>query len=58
LPRPSKGDFVSARVVPAEAGWRGATAEVGGDLWRLAKPSDPVVPAPQMKRVGRRGDDD
>ncbi len=58
LPVPAKGDFVSARVVPAERGRTGAAAEIEGAFWRLAEPSDPVVAAPQMKRSGRRGDDD
>lgn len=58
LPVPSKGDFVSARVVPAERDWRGQAAEIGGELWRLAEAPDPVIPAPQMKRAGRRSDDD
>jgi hypothetical protein len=42
LPVPSKGQFVSARVAPAEPSTGGKTAEIGGELWRLAGDDDPV----------------
>jgi hypothetical protein len=53
LPVPHKGQFVSARVTPAEVTTRAETAEIGGELWRLANDDDPVVPAPLMPRVSR-----
>jgi restriction endonuclease NaeI len=58
LPVPQKGDFVSARVYPAGAGFSGPTAEIGGALWRLASGEDPVVFAPLMPRGRRRDDPD
>lgn len=57
LPVPRKGDFVSARVVPAEPGYRGPAALIQGERWRLAEDGDPVVPAPRMSRVSRREDE-
>jgi Restriction endonuclease NaeI len=47
---PKKGDFVSARVHPAEARFFGQAAEIDGARWRLAGARDPVVPAPTMRR--------
>jgi hypothetical protein len=46
LPIPHKGEFLSARVVPAESAFSSAVAEISGALWRLAIPGDPVVAAP------------
>jgi hypothetical protein len=54
LPVPRKGEFISVRVVPAEAAYAGPAAEIGGSDWRVAGPTDPVVPAPEMRRAGRR----
>jgi hypothetical protein len=53
LPVPSKGQFVSARVAPAEPSTGAETAEIEGEMWRLAIDDDPVVPAPLMPRVSR-----
>jgi Restriction endonuclease NaeI len=50
LPRPRKGEFVSARVVPAEPEFGGPTAEIEGRRWRLAEAADAVTPAPSMPR--------
>ena len=58
LPRPHKGEFVSARVVPAVHGLDRQIAMIGGQGWRLAGPRDPVVPAPPMSRRAAEGDDD
>jgi hypothetical protein len=58
LPFPRKGQFVSARVAPAEPGAPAATAEIEGELWRLANDDDPVVPAPLMPRSSRRPAED
>jgi hypothetical protein len=58
LPTPGKGQFVSARVVPAEPTTRAAAAEIEGEPWRLANEDDPVVPAPLMPRVSRRATED
>jgi hypothetical protein len=52
LPVPHKGEFISARVVPAERTAVVPVAEIDGRLWRLAHPSDPVVPAPTIPRGG------
>jgi hypothetical protein len=58
LPVPRKGQFVSARIVPAEPGTRAPTAEIEGESWRIANEDDAVVPAPLMPRVSRRGTED
>lgn len=50
LPVPVKGEFVTARLVPADRSFGGPTAEIEGRDWRLAQPNDPVVPAPQLPR--------
>jgi hypothetical protein len=54
LPIPRKGQFVSARVVPAQPSAAASTAEIGGEFWRLADEEDSVVAAPLMPRVSRR----
>jgi hypothetical protein len=56
LPVPQKGEFISARVFPAEEDFTGPAAEITGMRWRLARTDDPVVAAPQMPRVSRRGE--
>lgn len=48
LPVPLRREFVSARVVPAENGFTGPSAELQGDRWRLATDDDPVVEAPLL----------
>jgi hypothetical protein len=48
---PRKGEFISARVFPAEPGFVGPGAEIEGGRWRLAKEEDPVVPAPMVPRM-------
>jgi len=53
LPLPQKGEFVSARVVPCEPSNHMDAAEIAGGYWRLAEPSDPVVPAPVIPRRGK-----
>ena len=50
LPVPQKGEFISARVVPAREVRGGPVAVIGGRLWALAGPGDPVHPAPDMPR--------
>jgi hypothetical protein len=50
LPVPQKGEFISARVVPAREGRGDPVAVIGGRLWALARPGDPVHPAPEMPR--------
>jgi Restriction endonuclease NaeI len=57
LPVPRKGDFVSARVVPAKPGFAGPVAVIEAGGWRLASEDDPVVAAPIMPRVSRRAGD-
>lgn len=57
LPVPTKGDFISARVVPAESTYAGPAAEIEGARWRLATPADAVVPAPVMPRSRSDVDD-
>ncbi|HLX72699.1 MAG TPA: NaeI family type II restriction endonuclease [Verrucomicrobiae bacterium] len=50
LPLPGQGESVSARIAPAQQPGSGV-AEIGGKLWRIAKPADPVVPAPILPEV-------
>jgi hypothetical protein len=50
LPVPRKGEFISARVVPAGPGNSGPCAEIAGQRWALAQPGDPVVTAPAVPR--------
>jgi Restriction endonuclease NaeI len=51
---PRRGQFISVRVVPAEANHDGPSAEIGGTHWRIACSSDALVPAPLMRRASRR----
>jgi hypothetical protein len=53
LPVPRKGEFVSARVVPALAGRDGQAAVINGRSWALARPGDPLAPAPVIPRRPR-----
>jgi hypothetical protein len=50
LPSPSHGESVSARITPAQRSGPGV-AEIGGKLWRLAKPGDAIVPAPRLPKL-------
>jgi hypothetical protein len=50
LPVPQKGEFISARVIPAVRGRADPVAVIAGQLWALARPGDPVLPAPEIPR--------
>jgi hypothetical protein len=50
LPVPRKGEFVSARVVPAHKDRDDSVAVIGGRPWALARPGDPQTPAPVVPR--------
>jgi Restriction endonuclease NaeI len=50
LPVPRKGEFVSARVVPALDDRDDPVAIIDGSPWALARPSDPIVSAPVIPR--------
>jgi hypothetical protein len=50
LPVPRKGEFVSARVVPAHEDRDDPVAIIGGRPWALARPGDPQTPAPVIPR--------
>jgi hypothetical protein len=50
---PRKGEFVSARVVPARADRDDPVAVIGGRSWTLARPGDPHTPAPVIPRRSR-----
>jgi len=50
LPVPQKGEFISARVLPALAGRDDPVAVIEGKRWALARPGDPVCPAPAVPR--------
>jgi hypothetical protein len=50
LPRPGKGDFVSARVVLASKPGDGV-AMIGDSLWRVANDRDKVEPAPDLPKI-------
>jgi len=48
---PRKGEFISARVVPAGQDRGGPCAEIAGERWALAGDGDPVVTAPAVPRL-------
>lgn len=50
LPVPRKGEFVSARVIPADEGCKNPVAVIEGREWVLAQEDDPVVIAPVIPR--------
>jgi hypothetical protein len=50
LPGPHKGEFVSARVVPARADRDDLVAVINGRSWALARPGDPHAAAPVILR--------
>lgn len=50
LPVPRKGEFVSARVVPAHEDRDDPVAIIDGQPWVLARPGDPQIPAPVIPR--------
>lgn len=50
LPVPRKGEFVSARVVPAYADRDDPVAVIDGGLWAVAQIGDPPTPAPVIPR--------
>jgi len=50
LPVPRKGEFISARVVPAREDRDDPVAVIAGQRWALARTGDPVVPAPAVPR--------
>lgn len=52
LPKPRKGELISARVIPASAARDDPVAIVEGKRWALARDDDPVVPAPLIPRRG------
>ncbi len=55
LPAPSKGEFISARVVAAQAGRDDPVAIIAGQRWALARKGDPVIPAPVVPRKQQPG---
>lgn len=50
LPIPKKGELVSGRVIPAVGDRNDPVAIIEGEGWALARPGDPVVPAPIVPR--------
>jgi hypothetical protein len=50
LPVPRKGEFVSARVIPALPNRNDPVAAIENERWALARPGDPVVGAPTVPR--------
>lgn len=50
---PGSGESVPLRLVPATSG-NAQTAEIDGQLWRIANPDDPVVPAPKLPKLSSR----
>jgi hypothetical protein len=53
LPVPTKGEFVSARVVPCNPADGQDAAEINGTYWRRAHEGDPLAPAPEVPRHPR-----
>jgi Restriction endonuclease NaeI len=50
LPVPQKGEFISARVIPARGDRADLVAVIAGQRWALARPGDPPQPAPLLPR--------
>ncbi len=50
LPAPSKGEFISAWVIPAREGRADPVAVIDGQPWALARSGDPVILAPAVPR--------
>jgi hypothetical protein len=50
LPVPRKGEFVSARVIPAHQDRDDPVAVIDGRAWAVARPGDPQVAAPLVPR--------
>ncbi len=50
LPVPKKGEFVSGRVIPAHDDRDDPVGIIDREYWALARPEDPVVPAPVVPR--------
>ncbi|MBF6173677.1 restriction endonuclease [Nocardia blacklockiae] len=50
LPVPRKGEFVSARVIPARTERSDPVAEINGTFWALAREGDAAVTAPDVPR--------
>ncbi len=50
LPVPQKGELVAARVVHAHAERIDPVAVINGQAWAVARPNDPVIPAPEVGR--------
>ncbi|MDO8119714.1 NaeI family type II restriction endonuclease [Isoptericola sp. b490] len=57
LPVPRSGEWVSARVAPADPG-APSSFEADGIGWRLAEPEEPVHPAPKVPRSRPLADPD
>jgi hypothetical protein len=55
LPRPHKGEFVAARVIPAPPDDPRPQAVIAGQSYVIAKPDDPIIAAPDVPRK-RSGD--
>jgi hypothetical protein len=52
IPEPQAGESVSARVVRLqERHGEQPSAEIAGERWTLAKPGEPVEPAPRLPKV-------
>jgi hypothetical protein len=50
VPVPGRGESVSVRVTRAKGPGDGV-AEIGGQLWKIAKPADPMVRAPNLPKI-------
>ena len=48
---PDKGEFLAARVVPAEADDTRPTALLEDQRWALARPDEPRTPGPRLPRA-------
>ncbi|QEX14267.1 restriction endonuclease [Rhodococcus erythropolis] len=54
LPIPTKGEFVSARVISVERDSTGPIAAIEGSFWAVARDGDMVSKAPMLPRGRRR----
>lgn len=51
VPQPGKGESVSVRIVPASGVAAKGAAKIGRRWWRVAKPGDKVVRAPDLPKA-------
>lgn len=52
IPEPSRGESIPLRVIPAPKTAK-STSKIGDSYWKIAAPTDPIVPAPELPELKR-----